>query len=169
MWIYKFGYFSISRLLWWIITLVVFIARSLYIYFRNLKDQFYHILNYHLDTSCTCKSTSAQTSHKNAKLSICRAYPPNLKLCEDPQDLVQSHWNFHTLLIIYRDNFPSPLYICTPKKVFSLHPTVHIIFITFDKHSPDLGRDTCLAPEGFKRLFNGPRPEKFVHHWYIYI
>src|SRR6218665_3556336 len=101
------------------VLVVVFIARSFYIYFRNLKDQFYHILNYHLDTLCTSKSTSAQTSHKNAKLSICRAYPPNLKLCEDPQDLLQSHCNFHTLLIIYRDNFPSPLYMYAQKSFFT--------------------------------------------------
>src|SRR6218665_1642878 len=26
--------------------------------------------------------------------------------------------------------------------------TVHIIFIHFDKHSSDLGLDTCLAPKG---------------------
>ena len=28
--------------------------------------------------------------------------------------------------------------------------TVHIIFIHFDKHSPDLGRDTCLAPKSLR-------------------
>src|SRR6218665_2128961 len=42
--------------------------------------------------------------------------------------------------------------------------TVHIIFIHFDKHSPDQGCDTCLAPEGFKRSISGPRPKKVVHH-----
>jgi len=42
--------------------------------------------------------------------------------------------------------------------------TVHIIFVHFDKHSSDLGLDTCLAPEGFKRWISGPRPEKVVHH-----
>ena len=57
-----------------------------------------------------------------AKVVNLPCLPPNLKLCEDPQDLSQSHLNFHTLLIMYRDNFPSPLYICTPQKVFSLHP-----------------------------------------------
>ena len=66
---------------------------------------------------------------QNAKLPICRADPPNLKLGEDPQDLSQSRWNFHTLLIMCRDNFPSPLYIRTSKKVFSLHPTVHPVII----------------------------------------
>src|SRR6218665_2383070 len=44
--------------------------------------------------------------------------------------------------------------------------TVHIIFINFDNHSPDFGRETCLAPEGFKRSFSGPWPKKVVHHWY---
>ena len=43
--------------------------------------------------------------------------------------------------------------------------TVHIVFINFDNHSPDLGRETCLAPEGFKRSFSGPWPKKVVHHW----
>src|SRR6218665_1336805 len=43
--------------------------------------------------------------------------------------------------------------------------TVHITFINFDKHSPDLGRYTCLAPERFKRSICGPRPKKVVHHW----
>src|SRR6218665_1209228 len=43
--------------------------------------------------------------------------------------------------------------------------TVHIIFIHFDKHSSDLGLDTCLAPEGFNRSISGPRPKKVVHHW----
>ena len=43
--------------------------------------------------------------------------------------------------------------------------TVHIIFINFDNHSPDFGRETCLAPEGFKRSFSGPWPKKVVHHW----
>jgi len=28
---------------------------------------------------------------------------------------------------------------------------VQLIFINFGKHSPDLGRDTYLAPEGFKQ------------------
>src|SRR6218665_367600 len=44
--------------------------------------------------------------------------------------------------------------------------TVHITFIYFDKHSPDLGRYTCLAPERFKRSICGPRPKKVVHHCY---
>jgi len=42
--------------------------------------------------------------------------------------------------------------------------TVHITFINFDKHWPDLGRYTCLAPERFKRSICGPRPKKVVHH-----
>src|SRR6218665_1485809 len=42
--------------------------------------------------------------------------------------------------------------------------TVHIIFINFDRHSLDLGRGICLAPEGFKRSISGPRPKKVVHH-----
>jgi len=40
-----------------------------------------------------------------------------------------------------------------------------IILINFYKHSCSLGRDTCLAPEGFKRSICGPRPKKVVHHW----
>ena len=43
-------------------------------------------------------------------------------------------------------------------------PCVHIIFINFDNHSPDLGRETCLAPEGFERSFSGPWLKKVVHH-----
>ena len=43
--------------------------------------------------------------------------------------------------------------------------TVHIIFLNFDKHSSELGCDTCLAPKGFKRSISGPRPKKVVHHW----
>src|SRR6218665_1267833 len=39
-----------------------------------------------------------------------------------------------------------------------------IILINFYKHSCSLGRDTCLAPEGFKRSICGPRPKKAVHH-----
>jgi len=31
--------------------------------------------------------------------------------------------------------------------------TVHIILINFDKHSRDLGRDTCLAPKGLRDRF----------------
>jgi len=42
--------------------------------------------------------------------------------------------------------------------------TVHMIFIHFDKHSSDLGLDTCLATEGFKRSISGPRPKMVVHH-----
>ena len=82
---------------------------------------------------------------QNAKLSICRAYPPNLKLCEDPQDLSQSHWNFHTLLIMYRDNFPSPLYICTPKKVFSLHPSKQSDQIIFTNSPLKIGFVTVVS------------------------
>jgi len=48
--------------------------------------------------------------------------------------------------------------------------SVHIILIHFDKHSLDLGRDTWLAPVGFKRSISGPRPKKVVHHWpYMYL
>src|SRR6218665_3995227 len=42
--------------------------------------------------------------------------------------------------------------------------TVHVTFMNFDKHSPDLGRDTCLAPERFKRSICVPRLKKVVHH-----
>src|SRR6218665_728890 len=44
---------------------------------------------------------------------------------------------------------------------------VNIIFINVDDHSPDLGRDTCLASEGFQRSISGPRPKKVVHHCLI--
>jgi len=37
------------------------------------------------------------------------------------------------------------------------------IFIYFDKQSPDLVRDTCLAPKEFKRSISSPRPKKVVH------
>jgi len=51
---------------------------------------------------------------QNGKLPICCADPPNLKLGEGLQDLSQSHWNFHTLLIMYRDSFPSKKFFhCT--------------------------------------------------------
>src|SRR6218665_4027540 len=43
--------------------------------------------------------------------------------------------------------------------------TVHVIFLNFYKHSPELNCDTCLAPEGFRRLICGPWPKKVVHHW----
>src|SRR6218665_1649904 len=42
--------------------------------------------------------------------------------------------------------------------------TMHILFINFGKQSPNLGRDTCLAPEGFSRSICGPWPKKVVHH-----
>src|SRR6218665_2889845 len=45
--------------------------------------------------------------------------------------------------------------------------TVHIIFVNFDNHSPDLGRDICLAPEGFQRSISGLWTKKVVHHWRI--
>jgi len=43
---------------------------------------------------------------------------------------------------------------------------MHISFIYFDKHSPNLGHDTCfcLAPEEFQRSISGPWPKKVVHH-----
>src|SRR6218665_950185 len=47
--------------------------------------------------------------------------------------------------------------------------TVHIIFINFEKLSPNLRRetrDTCLAPECFERSIRGPWPKKVVHHWF---
>ena len=42
--------------------------------------------------------------------------------------------------------------------------TVHVIFLNFYKHSPELSCDTCLAPEEFRRLICGPWPKKVVHH-----
>src|SRR6218665_1314059 len=47
------------------------------------------------------------------------------------------------------------MYLC-----FVMYFTVHIILINFDKHSLDLGRDTCLAPERLKRSISGPRPKR---------
>src|SRR6218665_1432197 len=45
--------------------------------------------------------------------------------------------------------------------------TVHIILKICYKHSRDLRRDTCLAPEGFKRSICGPRLKKVVHQSFI--
>lgn len=46
---------------------------------------------------------------------------------------------------------------------------VHIIFINFVKHSPDLVRDTYLAPDQFKRSISGLWPKKIVHLCLTYI
>ena len=51
-----------------------------------------------------------------------------------------------------------------PYLCYAMCFTMRIIFIYFDKHSPNLGRDTCLAPEEFQRSISGPWPKKVVHH-----
>jgi len=58
--------------------------------YPNNNLEYDRILNYYLDTSCTFKSTSAQTSHKS-KIDNLPCDPPNLKFGEDPQDISQSH------------------------------------------------------------------------------
>ena len=45
----------------------------------------------------------------------------------------------------------------------------HVFYCPHHLHKcwqTDFGRDTCLAPEGFKRSISGPQPKKVVHHCY---
>ena len=46
----------------------------------------------------------------------------------------------------------------------AIYFTVQDVFINFDRHSPDLGRDTYLAPEGLKWSISSPWSKKVVHH-----
>jgi len=52
-----------------------------------------------------------------------------------------------------------------PYLCYAMCFTVHIILVNFNKHTPDLVRDTCLALEGVKRSISGPWLKKVVHHW----
>ena len=82
-------------------------------------------------------------------------------LCSSQWVVVKLEYNKSPSLIcsvLHSDySYSEPL---MPYLYYAMCFTVHIISIHFDKHSSDLGRDTCLAPEEFMRSISGPWPKK---------
>ena len=73
-----------------------------------------------------------QTWQKRPKCDLEVPTPHNFNLVEAPQDISQSYWNFYTIFLIYRDNFPPLLHLNLRQFFFlplqSLHPSVHVCF-----------------------------------------